>query len=390
MTYFCYQGNDRDCGFASLKMLLANKTKNKSYLYIEKPQKKKNYSFYDLINYAEKYGVKLFAAEYSKEMYKELPQPCLVLIDKTHLVYLKKIGKNFATVYDPYEGKRIIKTKEFLEMWTGKAVQCESCENAERIKLRKPRMTPLWMDILHYCIAALAFSSLMLGFYLIKDDSSIVVTMIFLLLFGLTELVENWYIIKEFKFFDNKYISKFFSLKKNQNYKKYSFYTNFKTKYFITSKLLISNLIIIGAFSILLCVNDYRNIFIFLILFLLKMLDNSLFSKSEKDDLEDIEKLEAVAFDANELVIRNITKANKIASRSALHSSLKKTIYLFLCLVISIGMMMMSKVTSTNFVIFHLGVYFLMSESFEHIIKYFSNRKDYHLKQAQFFDECDL
>ena len=50
MTYVCYQGNDRDCGFASLRMMMANKSRNKSYLYLEKPQKKKDYTFYDIID----------------------------------------------------------------------------------------------------------------------------------------------------------------------------------------------------------------------------------------------------------------------------------------------------------------------------------------------------
>ena len=56
MTYVCYQGNDHDCGFAALKMLLANKVHNKSYLYIKKPSKKKDYTFQDLIRIAKSYG----------------------------------------------------------------------------------------------------------------------------------------------------------------------------------------------------------------------------------------------------------------------------------------------------------------------------------------------
>ena len=40
MTYFTYQGNDHDCGFACLKMLLATLNKNKSYLYLDKEGKR--------------------------------------------------------------------------------------------------------------------------------------------------------------------------------------------------------------------------------------------------------------------------------------------------------------------------------------------------------------
>ena len=53
MKYFIYQGNDHDCGFAALKMLLANLAKDKSYLYIPKPAKREYYTLEDLNDIAK-------------------------------------------------------------------------------------------------------------------------------------------------------------------------------------------------------------------------------------------------------------------------------------------------------------------------------------------------
>ena len=390
MTYVCYQGNDRDCGFASLRMMMANKSHNKSYLYLEKPQKKKDYTFYDLIRYAKRYGFVLSSYQMPVDDVKDIPKQTVVMLKGNHLVYLKRVGKRRVYYQDPNTGKESMSIKEFENTWTGLIVECVNTQYVLKIKRKKERMTPVWMDVLHAGLIVTVFSFLMLGFYLLKDDSSIILTMVFLLLFGLSQLVENWYIIKELKFFDNKFIPKFFAKKRNHNFKQYSFYLEFKSKYFISGKDLASNIILITAFSILLCINDFRNVFVFLILLMVKMLDSFLFSKSERGQEKQIENIEAVAFMSETMVIRNLQHANTLATRSALIGSLKRIIYLFICLCLAIGMMVFSDLTSTNFVITHLGIYFLMSEAFGGVISFLSSARDRKQKEARFFEECDL
>lgn len=389
MTYICYQGNDQDCGFAALRMLMANVSRNKSYLYVQKPQKRKNYTYYDLIRYARRYGFSLNAYRLPIGDYMKIPKNSILLL-RSHLVYVKKIHKHYVTVYDPYYGKDRISIAEFKTLWNGTLITCVCDKHIVEIDYKKPRFVPLWMDIVHYALVTVVFGSLLVGFYLIKDDSSIVVTMIFLLLFGVAELVENWYIIKELNFFDNTFMPKFFSLKKHHNYKHYSFYVEYKTKYFATGKTLISNLVVILAFGTLLCVNDYRNLFVILILLLMKLLDNRLFSKIEKNGVRQIENIEAVAFDVDLMVVRNLSKANKLAGHVSLSTSVKKILYSFVCLCMALMMMISSGIVSSNFVIFHFGIYFIASEAFEHLISYFSTSKERQLKRARFLDACDL
>ena len=120
------------------------------------------------------------------------------------------------------------------------------------------------------------------------------------------------------------------------------------------------------------------------------MLDSFLFSKSERGQEKQIENIEAVAFMSETMVIRNLQHANTLATRSALIGSLKRIIYLFICLCLAIGMMVFSNLTSTNFVITHLGIYFLMSEAFGGVISFLSSARDRKQKEARFFEECDL
>ena len=390
MTYVCYQGNDHDCGFAALKMLLANKVHNKSYLYIKKPAKKKDYSFYDLIKIAKSYGFRLSSFQMPVEDVRSIPNGTIVMIKENHMVFLKKVGKRKVTYVDPNIGKVTCSLREFEKRWSGYVIECINASDAREIESGKIRMTPVWMDVIHYVIIGVIFISLMSGFYLINDNSSIILTMIFLLLFAVTELVENWYIIKELKYFDKQFLGIYFSRRFNQNFSKYRSYLDYKTKYFIVSKLLVSDMILITVFSILLCINDYRNVFVFLILLLAKMLDNKLFSKREREDVKSIERIESRAFEDSETAIKELSDANNKASRLALSSSLKKVVYLFICLCLALGMMLVTNVVSTNFIIFHFGIYFLMSAAFENIILFFSNFRDRQIKRARFLDECDL
>ena len=390
MTYICYQGNDHDCGFASLKMLLANKTKNKAYLYINKYSKKKDFTFYDLIRIAKTYGVQLSAYEIPIEDVSSIENGSLVLLKNNHLVYLIKVGKKCVKYADPASGRKSLPIKEFEKIWEGKVIECVDARNARVVKAKKIKMTPTWMDVIHYALIGLIFASLMFGFYLINESSSFILTMVLLLAFILLELVENWYIIKELKFFDKTFLSKFFAHRRNQNMDKYKEYCDFKSNHFIIGKLLASNLVLISAFSILLCLNDYRNVFAFLILLLIRLFDNVFFSKKDKDDIHQIENAEAVAFDCDTTMLHSLERANNLAEKVALRKSLKKMVYLFISLCLAIVMMMASDIVSTNFIIFHFGIYFLMSEAFDNIIRFFSEYKDRQIKRTRFLDDCDL
>ena len=81
MKYFIYQGNDHDCAFAALKMLLAILAKDKSYLYIPKPTKRAYYDLYEIAQLSKSYGVELEANGCTREYYDYLKENSLCLID---------------------------------------------------------------------------------------------------------------------------------------------------------------------------------------------------------------------------------------------------------------------------------------------------------------------
>ena len=59
MDCFIKQLKDNDCAFASLKMLLAYYSKNKEYLYLKQDLDVEDYSLWDVIQIAKRYGVEI-------------------------------------------------------------------------------------------------------------------------------------------------------------------------------------------------------------------------------------------------------------------------------------------------------------------------------------------
>ncbi|MFA5481446.1 MAG: cysteine peptidase family C39 domain-containing protein, partial [Bacilli bacterium] len=111
MHYFVYQGNDYDCGFACLKMLLCHAHKTSHYLSLQKPVDKRGlYSYKDLIAIARSEGVILcaYTVDDKKEILAYRKRPLLVALytkmGNLHLVLLKKIGHQKVFIDDPQIG----------------------------------------------------------------------------------------------------------------------------------------------------------------------------------------------------------------------------------------------------------------------------------------------
>mgnify|MGYP003319725412 CR=1 FL=1 len=117
MKYFIFQGNNHDCGFASLKMLLASISHDKSYLYIPKVTKREYFTVDELANIANDYGVELGQFACDDDYFTKMQCPCITLIDSNHAVLVKKVTKRNITFYDPYNGRVKLKRENFLKRW---------------------------------------------------------------------------------------------------------------------------------------------------------------------------------------------------------------------------------------------------------------------------------
>lgn len=391
MSYFCYQGNDRDCGFTSLKMLLAMLSKDKNYLFLKKgSHKKKDYSLYDLIKIGEEYNLQLEAYKVDFVGLLGMKTPFLTTLSDGHMVLIKSIKKKVLVAYDPAIGIKRIKIASLDDDKTYYVLGVISQDGIVECPDTRPILMPWYRNVLQYVLTAAMGIVLMLGFYFLNNDASLGLVIAFLAIVVISELVENWYLIKNIKYFDNKYLPLFFEDEKERKIERYEEYIEYKKSYFGTSKSLTVSTLLVLVFSTLLILNDYKNLMVIILILFARVVDLIIFANKDDATNQEINNLEADSFKSKEGFVDKLLKANSKASGYASRLSARKCINVFLIAIFAVLMMIINGLNSANYVLFHFGVYYVISNSFGNITLYISNFKKLRRLSARFIDSCNL
>ena len=390
MKYFIYQGNDHDCGFATLKMYLATIAKDKSYLYIPKPSKREHYSLEDLVNIASDYNVPLEACTCSKDYFDNLDAPSIVLIDDNHAVLIKRKYKHSVVLYDPGRGVVRMRREEFLRRWRNIILSSDNPELVKKLEKKRQHLLPLKLDILTNVIAILSAVSLIVTFYLLNKSENFLFSFIFLCLFVAGQIAEKAVLYKQVYTFDLEYIPRYFNYRQNCSKEKYLEYVNYKRQFFVKNRQQIASVLIAFMITFLLILNDYRNVFSLLVLVLIKLLEILVFSRNEQDTKNYITELESRSFKDPRAAKDLALQANVKADGHILYNSMKDIFYIFVSFGFAVIMMFITKNMGCNFVIFHFVMYFAGFNAYAHLLEGISSRKDSLKMERRFFDSCNL
>lgn len=219
--YYCYQLFNNDCGYACLKMCLANVYHNKNYLKLVKEYQEDDYSMYDLINIASSYNVELkgYEIEDVNELYKNNNFICLIRENElNHYVYFVKKTKSNIVLFDPNYGIRKLDEKEFLSLFQNKILLVKSKGNDILKKIKEHKN--LFYYLFFFVINLFDFILLTMGTYYVNSSSSLILVFLMICVFMITRI--NKFVFIEFymQSFDKKYIFPFIN---NENFSKYSY-----------------------------------------------------------------------------------------------------------------------------------------------------------------------
>ena len=390
MKYFIFQGNDHDCGFTSLKILLANLQKDKSYLYMKKWIRKDVFSVNDICKEAKMHGLLLSSYSCDENYYEQLSSNSLTLVRDNHVVFIKKVTPKKITFYDPEVGKVTLKKDEFIAIWCKIILEVESTKNISTMVKTRRSILPPKLRILEAIISLFSVAILVATFYLLNNQQNSVYSVLFLLLFLTALILENFILHKEINFFDRTYIDPYFSRRSNQNKLQYLEFINFKQNYFSNSRNLMSSVLIAFLITFLLSVNDFRNLFALLALVLIKVLEMLLCGKSFDEKRFMIGKYEEKCFASKEQCADYALKANSLASNLASQNSLKQLLYIAVAFGFAIGMMFITGNSGCNYVIFHFGLYYVGFNAYSKLLDGLSYRKEMQKMECRFFDRCNL
>ncbi len=181
MKYSVLQSSESDCGFAVLKVLLANLHKNKDFLFLDN-KKKNNLSMLDIKKIAKDYNVHLEGYEtnnLSDLCTQKLPIICLIKIDKHyHYILLTGITKNKYEIFDPSIGELSLEEDIFQSVFCGNILVVEEVENIKFKASKKPINKELIMATSMNFFASLSF---FLSFLFLNN----IITFVLLTLFGM-------------------------------------------------------------------------------------------------------------------------------------------------------------------------------------------------------------
>lgn len=386
MKYFCYQTGNNDCGFASLKMLLANLYHNPNYLYLARKYHDQQYSIFELEQIAKTNGLKLKAYRYENNVkYKNLPKIFLASFKGTknfHLVLVKKVAGLFY-IYDPYQGKYFLTKKKFFLRFTFLTLEVASYNKQKYIAKELPKLKPIY----HFLVI---FSELLATLSLIASFITfpfaiIYLPFIFLSLFAILEITLGQIIVSSLKAFDRRYLSLLTNKKITKD--NYRLFQNYKSKLYLTPRRLFSSLFIILLLGISLMIFNYLYVSGIAIIFLLNVLEYLFITPTLKKYQHHIEFLENDLFSSKKKAAISFIESLHFKSyRYINYLNVIKYLKIFLIFIVAIILsILIDSLSMTNFFFLFFTLFYLNS----HLKIAFDFEKDYqtYLKEKMLFYE---
>lgn len=370
--FYISQVENSDCGFTSLKILLANLYHDRHYLLLDSGTNNiNNMSYKEIIDFAKDYGLILEgfkAINDDIELINHHPMLVGISIDNSnHMVMLYKVKKGFVYYLDPSKGKNKMKLTEFISIWnkTGLFVNSfkkEKCTNylEDFIKTKDK----IWL----FTFQLVSGISLMLGVYFTSDKFPIALPIILLSIFVILEIINKRYIIHLFSLYDNV-----FAAHKNNVDDYYALYLiteKYKEKSLINDlKLLSSGLVIIFAIMLLL-LNGYINLVYIVACLILSLIYSLVFLPYYKKEEKRIglKELDLKAITDKEMYQTKLNAIHNSSYRLASLNNAVKFVILALFLIISFLMMSVTKVNNITYITSYLVLSYFLFENVTYIL----------------------
>ncbi len=379
MFYIPQIKND-DCGFACVKMLLADHFNNKDYLFIPNTQDGA-YSYKNLMSVSKEYGLILqgIKVEDKEEIKKFDKFPAIVTLvkdDASHAVVITKIRFGYIYINDPASGTYSMSVNKFIELWDGTMLIKEKEEASNKIP-EQFNFVSSSSKIKLIIFQVLAALTLMAAIYFFKDDTNVV----FIILIAAFALFEGLLYFSQFKvmkeidfafksYLDDKNIQNKSLLPDYEIYKKEEL-TNVTSTIFAFA---ISFLLIVMAI-----VNNYYNALFILITFIIAVIKVGMFNPK-------MDEMKSTLFN-KEIALSDKKLDDYKDNLDAIHSKsyyIGKYNLLFKCIslvliIVSVYMtMQLNEIFSTSFVLFYTVLSLYLLEQLESLLGFSKNKSKYY------------
>ncbi|MFA5283262.1 MAG: cysteine peptidase family C39 domain-containing protein [Bacilli bacterium] len=383
---YTYQGNDNDCGFTCLKILLANLNKDRNYLSMPNPFSKKRISLAQLCLEAKKYNVILRAYKFSRfeDVFSEkAPFLAVVKNGSSHMVYIRKIKRSSIVIYDPSQGRIKMSRLSFLKTFHGIILNAinftaTSCPHKRRATM------PLVQRIVTIAFQALAIATLFIGFYFANNEMPFVISFSLFLTAFLLQMASYLFLIASMKKFDQKYLKSCNGGDYCTNKERMTLLQEYKKAYFSAPLEMVSSFVSMLVFIVLLIINSPMNVLVIGIIligyFAYAYFSDRRISKKKRTLAKKEEMfLRGAPVEQNTLITETYRLGTSINAR--------RILIFVISLVSSVILMVFSDEFALNFCLLYSFFYIFLLDSYDKFLHGLLNNESRKRLESRF---CDL
>lgn len=379
MRHFIPQFEDKDCGLACLRMLLAHYSRSKAYESYCLPGEPP-YSYQAIADGAKEEGLDLqfFDAVSVKEIEKNAEWPLLVTLsdgESSHIVLLEGRSKKKLKVVDPAKGRYTMSFPEFEKKWNKIHGVVKGYRKQERSIEKNRPLIPVWKTVLLSSLNALEMASLLVAFEFFSEKGNYLIPIICFAACALLMILQRVLLKRFQKQFDGLYLFGIPDKDPKRTTRNFRSFFAVKRNLFLGPIRVI--LLSLLALVILFLVGWNEPVFFIPVAGMATfLLSREFFLRRKlKQEEKDLEKMEG---DLPNLKDRNASYRllEKIAEQSyrlADREESLQILYRLAILILAIIPQFFVETVSLNHYLFHVFALFGIGESFEAVIAFFES-----------------
>lgn len=375
LMHYVKQLTKDDCGFASLKNLLANLFKDSSYLNLKQDENHGPYSYKEITEIAINEGVILKGLRFDK--IEELSQfvknkPTIVSIKEEctlHAVLIVKIKKKSVTYLDSNKGVISKRKEDFFDQWDRTALVVSDYKKNDT-KIFNDKFVSKRSISLAIIFQLLSSIAMMVGILFLDKNIWFGLSVI---TFGLAVALDLIFRSRSFKILkaiDSRCESK--ELITNNDFDLYVDRLEDYKKSFVTIITSSVSSVIMSVFIIfILLLNNYHNVFLIAVVLIIELFDLSFLNKHEEKRRSELEQLESQMKKSshNEEKHMLLLKLHSLSYKYGYYKYFQKVFESFILIISIILIMLMDGIINFQYIVFYFFVLEMLKKGIRYMLK---------------------
>ena len=374
--YYVPQIQKDDCGYACVKMLLANVQKDKNFLFLPQDENHGPYSYQDLIDIAKGHGIILngYTVEDKSTIKEHKKFPIIVTLATnsggSHAVLVYKVSLGRVQYLDPRLGKLETSIRKFVSKWDGTLLSIESVEKKE-CPYKEAKPLSLGNTIALNFLEVMAGVSAIAGVYFINNNAYVFIPIALFALAVVFELFVKAYSVSLMKRIDSYFYGQI-EVKDNKYHQAMLRFERYKKGLLANPLNFILTLVVAMGLMFITLHNDIHNFLLIaapLVASVIEFFFYNPYLRSGYMDIQDLEQQLDASTDEDDFRLRMDVLHQKTYRLGLLEMS-KQYIGLALFIIMAVTLLAITGTASFPYAVFYTCIEIAIYICFHRLLSY--------------------